>query len=306
MATPKRKTRRTATALSIILLLISAGLIVVTSMNAERAIRAFFMNVTLKEKYDDSVSRREELMDEIVSLQDEIEVYSNYDEKVENLKNTFFENALLADTLAKQGEADFKVCYLTFDDGPYLLTEKFLDVLDEYDVKATFFTLAKEGYDETYERQIKSGHTLANHSYQHTIRTIYDDEDTLIRDFVNHRKFTESKFGYASRVLRFPGGSDQISYMGLSKSHVVGRIADEGYGYVDWDCTTEDGKMVLSPEEFTANVLNNTRDRNVLVVLMHDYSRNTCTALPDIIEGLQDQGYIFLPLFYESSAVRKD
>ena len=41
--------------------------------------------------------------------------------------------------------------------------------------------------------------------------------------------------------------------------------------------------------EYTYNVLSNTKDRNVLVVLMHDYSKNTRLALPDIIEGLKEQ-----------------
>jgi peptidoglycan/xylan/chitin deacetylase (PgdA/CDA1 family) len=38
---------------------------------------------------------------------------------------------------------------------------------------------------------------------------------------------------------------------------------------------------------------------------MHDYSKETLKALPEIIEGLEEQGYIFLPLFYESLAVNR-
>ena len=38
---------------------------------------------------------------------------------------------------------------------------------------------------------------------------------------------------------------------------------------------------------------------------MHDYSYNTYLALPDIIEGLQAKGFIFLPLFYESAKIKK-
>ena len=34
-----------------------------------------------------------------------------------------------------------KICYLTFDDGPSKNTEKILDILAEYDAKATFFLL---------------------------------------------------------------------------------------------------------------------------------------------------------------------
>ncbi|MBO1912734.1 polysaccharide deacetylase family protein, partial [Microvirga sp. 3-52] len=44
------------------------------------------------------------------------------------------------ETLAEKEEEPLeKVVYLTFDDGPSLLTDQFLDVLDEHGVKATFF-----------------------------------------------------------------------------------------------------------------------------------------------------------------------
>lgn len=38
-----------------------------------------------------------------------------------------------------------KIVYLTFDDGPtYLITDEILDVLQQYNVKATFFIVGKE------------------------------------------------------------------------------------------------------------------------------------------------------------------
>ena len=97
--------------------------------------------------------------------------------------------------------------------------------------------------------------------------------------------------------MRFPGGSGTANYRNPELKRLV---KNEGYGYVDWNTMTGDGKYSLKPEEYAANVLNDTKDKDILVVLMHDYSRNTLIALPDIIEGLQKQGYIFLPLFHDS------
>ncbi|MBR3251880.1 MAG: hypothetical protein IKF80_09240, partial [Erysipelotrichaceae bacterium] len=65
------------------------------------------------------------------------------------------------------------------------------------------------------------------------------------------------------------------------------------------------GGRILSPQEYRDNVLNNTNGKKLLVVLMHDYSDNTLIALPEIIEGLEEQGYFFLPLFYESEAMNR-
>ena len=116
-----------------------------------------------------------------------------------------------------------------------------------------------------------------------------------------NRKFIYDRYGYTTDIMRFPGGSNT--------SNLIPQIKEElkkiNYGWVDWNSETGDGRIVLSPEEYRDNVLNNTNDRKFLVVLMHDYSDNTLIALPEIIEGLQKQGYIFLPLFYDSIVVNK-
>ena len=62
-----------------------------------------------------------------------------------------------------------KTVYLTFDDGPSRNTDKILDILKEYDVKATFFVVGKtdEHSVRAYQRIVEEGHTLAMHSYSH-------------------------------------------------------------------------------------------------------------------------------------------
>ena len=69
------------------------------------------------------------------------------------------------DNMAKEGDAH-KV-YLTFDGGPDENTDKILDVLDKYGVKATFFVVGDDSKDmqEVYKRIVKDGHTLGMHSF---------------------------------------------------------------------------------------------------------------------------------------------
>ncbi|MBR2810900.1 MAG: polysaccharide deacetylase family protein [Solobacterium sp.] len=211
------------------------------------------------------------------------------------------EDAVLA------GTADFKIAYLTFDDGPYLeTTREFLQVLKDRDILATFFQIAREGedYDALYHEVYEAGHTIANHTYSHRMHDyLYLSVDNFISDIVKNREFIQEKLGITTNIARFPGGSG--SALGL-KSEIVEELRKLGYGYVDWTAATGDGIAVQSPEEYLENVMGRYNwGGDLQVVLMHDYSRSTLTALPAILDGFAAQGYIFLPLYYESSVIVK-
>ena len=260
-----------------------------------------FLNTQIKEQ--------EQLTDELSSSYqatlDELEAYNDFEELIAIEKEAYFDEILALEQQILAGETDKKIAYLTFDDGPYLLSERFLDVLDEYDVRATFFYLMKcketgydaeyaDNYERVYRRIISSGHTLGNHTASHKFgeNGVYQSADYFIQDLLKNRRFIEERYGYHTTIMRFPGGS-QTS---LTTPYIIPRLEEIDYVYVDWNAETGDGKRVLAPETFCANVLNNTEGKNILVVLMHDYSENTLIALPDIITGLRKQGYILLPL----------
>lgn len=78
-----------------------------------------------------------------------------------------------------------KIAYLTFDDGPSNLTPKVLDLLDQYDAKATFFVVCQnnEEYEEYLSEIVKRGHTLALHSYSHDYNKIYASKDAFLKDY---------------------------------------------------------------------------------------------------------------------------
>ena len=268
----------------------------------------------LIEKQQNNISL---IQSEIDAIQNEITENKNVEKIIKDLKEQYpiLMSELESDII--QDRSDAKIAYLTFDDGPYLLTNSYLDVLDEYNVKATFFELEKDakfGYDEDvvdtynsiYRRVISSGHTLGNHTSSHIIKRslngIYNSVDNFMNAILENREFIENNFGYTTTIMRFPGGS---STAGELKDEIVERLNEEHYGYVDWNSATGDGGSLVSPNQSVANILETTNDRKFLVVLMHDYSENTLEALPRIIEGLRDQGYTLLPLFYESTMVEK-
>ena len=69
-------------------------------------------------------------------------------------------------TDAHSGQEQIHKVYLTFDDGPSIYTNDILDILDRYQVKATFFVVGREGTDaeEALQRIVEDGHTLGMHS----------------------------------------------------------------------------------------------------------------------------------------------
>ena len=242
-------------------------------------------------------------LDHLSAMYKEVE---DVDVSLKEAKDSYFELAIEADKRARDG-ANFKVCYLTFDDGPYSKTTPlFLDVLKEKNVLGTFFVLKKDNLDDLYKRIRDEGHTLANHTASHKIKNgIYRSEEAFIDDVKENDDFIYNLLGVKMDVMRFPGGSPQATYSGLNKSSLVNKLVDMGYGYIDWTLTTGDGEANLSPDEFLHNVVDKSGNYNVITVLMHDYSKNTALCLGEMIDVLREQGYIFLPLSYNSSAVRK-
>lgn len=245
---------------------------------------------------------------EINTLEQQLASINNIDDSISNIRQEYFKLAVEADQKARNHEVDFKVCYLTFDDGPYRsTTPEFLDILDEKDVLATFFLLKKEGVDDLYFREMYACHTLANHTAHHNLKSggTYASEDAFIADIEENREFIQNLLGYTTEVMRFPGGSPQATYSGLSKSEIVSRLKDMHYGYVDWTLTTGDGGGVQEPDVFLHNVIDYSSQFDVLTILMHDYSANTAACLSEMIDELSNQGFIFLPLCYDSMAVKK-
>ena len=89
------------------------------------------------------------------------------------------------ETVATESEVSPRIVYLTFDDGPSARTEEILDILKEYDIKATFFVVCndKESAKETVKRAYEEGHTIGVHSASHSYKEIYKDVNSYIADF---------------------------------------------------------------------------------------------------------------------------
>lgn len=204
--------------------------------------------------------------------------------------------------------ANSPIAYLTFDDGPSDNTIKLLDVLDKYNVKATFFVVYKEGYDNVYKEIVKRGHVLANHTYSHQYKDIYASPEAFIDNILKLDKKLEEITGVPpSKILRFPGGSNTGFVTTANSAKIKAKLDELGYVYYDWNVDSLDASAMTQPKDVVVNgVLNGTDLVNTANVLMHDTNvkHTTIDALPQIIEGLKERGYRFKGLDHDSVKIQ--
>ncbi|MBJ8204430.1 polysaccharide deacetylase [Bacillus cereus] len=183
-----------------------------------------------------------------------------------------------------------KFVYLTFDDGPSTLTGKFLDVLKENNVKATFFmqgsNLQNTSYQINVKRAVKEGHYIGAHSMTHNSDKLYKNGQ-----FVPEMKETLSLIkditGTNPKLVRPPYGSAP----GLKSGEIRNQIVEAGIKIWDWTIDSEDWKLKNNPNQIIENVKKSTTD-DVEVVLMHEKAQ-TLQVLPQIIKFYKEKGYEF-------------
>lgn len=247
-----------------------------------------------------------------VDLKNKINNLNNLDENIKELKNETFDLAKKLEQKIIDNKTNYKIAYITFDDGPYFLTHKVLDVLNQNKVKATFFTigLGKEScYDNNnedctklYEKIVKDGHTIANHTYSHAIfKGLYQSPNSYIEQIKKQEKLIKEKTGVTTNITRFPGGSTTA---GNLKNGIIEKLRQNNYGWVDWSAQDGDGGALNDTNTAWDNFINSINE-DIEVILFHDYSSITLSLLPDAIKYLQDNNYIILPLFYDSVKVNK-
>lgn len=194
-------------------------------------------------------------------------------------------------------EVDEKVMYITFDDGPSQNTEEILNILDEYDIKATFFVTGEnpESYDLMNETALR-GHVLAIHTFSHEYSKLYESVDSYFEDVKLVSDLISTETGIDSTILRFPGGSSNTVSRKYS-SGIMSVLAKEaerrGYQYFDWNASNGDGNPNLSPDSLVSQAKREIKENNNVMMLMHDGkgNGNTVKALPQILQFIKDEGY---------------
>ena len=185
------------------------------------------------------------------------------------------------------------VLYLTFDDGPHgTYTRQILDVLAQYDARATFFVLGQQTSSasgvvgDTFAR----GNYAANHTYSHADLTTlgqaaFDDE--INKTYAAIQDATDGQDQGRNKLLclRPPYGA--------SDSNTASYAAALGYELVLWDVDPQDWRQP-GADQIAKQIINNARPG--AIVLMHDgggHRDQTVAALKTVLSKLSEQGYRF-------------
>lgn len=202
-----------------------------------------------------------------------------------------------------------KRVYLTFDDGPSTNTDAILDILKEYDVKATFFVVGKtdERSVAAYQRIVEEGHTLAMHSYSHKYQEIYASKESFVADLEQLQEYLYEITGVWPRFYRFPGGSSN-TVSRVDMKELIACLNDRDITYFDWNTSSGDAVSGQLPKDTIVwNCIAQLGSQDDCMILMHDASdkRTTVEALPEVITAVRMRGdACFLPITDETSPVQ--
>lgn len=191
--------------------------------------------------------------------------------------------------------SDAPKMYLTFDDGPNEYTEQILDILDAYDIKATFFVTATRPdcfylIKEAYEQ----GHTIGLHAYKHEYSIIYQDKDSYFEDLEKIAEVVTEMTGEESYYVRFPGGSSNLVSK-VDMHLLIKELNKRGYRYFDWNGEIGDAKSGSNIISVMSSAMEGIDGSKDIMLLCHDKAI-TVEVLATLIEYYQELGYVFLPI----------
>ncbi len=174
-----------------------------------------------------------------------------------------------------------KEIFLTFDDGPHpKITPQVLKILDEFNVKATFFCVGEniDKHPDTYKQIVSNGHKTGNHSYNHL-----NGWKTSNAEYFSNIEKADNLI--KSKLFRPPYGRISLSQI---------KLLSKKYSIIMWTILTYDYDKKVSREQCLSNSIKNTKSGSIVV--FHDSLKsenNLLYALPLFLKYFLDKGYSF-------------
>ena len=193
-----------------------------------------------------------------------------------------------------------KVIYLTFDDGPTPeITNWTLNVLKQYDAKATFFCIGYniDKHPEIFQNILNDEHAIGNHTQNH-IKGWQNSAKAYIKNIEEAQKVIDFKIQNSklvnhksSNVNLFRPPYGQITPKQGKK------LIELDYKIIMWDVLSFDWDKNVTPETCLKNVISKSNKGSVIV--FHDSvkaSKNMQYTLPKVLEYFSKKGYTFKSL----------
>ncbi|TYS16628.1 polysaccharide deacetylase family protein [Rossellomorea vietnamensis] len=184
--------------------------------------------------------------------------------------------------LTNKVETDQKAVALTFDDGPTDNVDDILAVLNQYEIKATFFLIGNEieKRKEEAEKIVADGHQVGNHSYSHQ-RMIFKTPSFIKEEIEKTDRLIES-IGYEGEIDFRPPNGKKLAVLPFY-------LHREGKETITWNI--EPDHAVDKVEYVKRNIENGSI---ILLHPMYDESGEQLQLLESIIKLLIDEGYEFV------------
>jgi peptidoglycan/xylan/chitin deacetylase (PgdA/CDA1 family) len=188
------------------------------------------------------------------------------------------------------GDREKALVALTFDvcqkpEYPAWFDEGILNVLELYDVPATFFMggdWMRTHPQETVRLAQNPNFELGNHSWSHP--DLPDlDETQISQEIIKTQEMLYELTGRQSRLFRLPSG--------LYNDLTLSVIAWQGLYTIQWDVETGDPDPTIDAARMNKAV--RERVKNGSIIIMHANGRgwHTAEALPEMIETLRGMGF---------------
>ena len=200
-----------------------------------------------------------------------------------------------------KGNTTDKVVALTFDDGPNgIYTTQILDILDEYDIKATFFVIGMnvELYPDIAKRIIAEGHVIGNHSNTHDANHALSAQGS--HDLEDAQEIILKVTGVLPHFYRPPHGRKTPWELDCVKKNSLIEIT---WSVSANDQPEPDTDLQKAIDAYVDKIIRKIHPGDI--ILLHDgygiehNNQNsdrtfTIKALPLIIKQLLSQGYRFV------------
>jgi len=194
------------------------------------------------------------------------------------------------------------VIYLTFDDGPIpKITDWTLDVLKQYNAKATFFCIGNnvEKHPALFKRIISEGHSIGNHTQNHLKGWKTKTEDYLLDIEKAQNVLCNQISSFNSQDLEFVNRKSSIVNLfrppyGQITPKQANQLIQLGYKIIMWKVLSIDWDASVSNEKCLENVIKNTSSGDIVV--FHDSIKaenNMQYALPKVLDYFSDKGFEF-------------
>lgn len=193
--------------------------------------------------------------------------------------------------LIKKADTTNKVIALTFDDwGSDFTITPILDILEKYNIKATFFLRANgvEKNPNLAKAIAEAGHDIANHTYTHPVITKLNPQQIQEQVVKAHQIITEAIQEKPTMLFRPPTGA-----LDEKTARIV---AATGYHTIAmYDVTTFDWDTRNKAKDIVRIINRDTVSGSIILLHMLD-GLGTIEALPVVIETLHHKGYTFITM----------